>query len=159
MRNKLIFEYKLSNTFCRFSVMILLLGLTACAGSSLKSTQPLGSTRTHTDSSCSSPTQYAQKALLWNDDARNEELERLSKSLSSSTGYCDVLELAIFLSTPSMHFQDDQKALLLLQKLHHDERLSELENNYIARLFPHIEQRQNLRYRVELLQKKNQRLK
>lgn len=156
MRNKTIFKYNPSKISCYFTIMILLLGVCACASPSSKRSITFGSTPSHTASSCSSPTQYALKALQWNDDARGEELERLSQSLNSSMGYCDVLELAIFLSTPSMHFQNDRKAFLLLQKLNNDERLSEIESNFVAQLLPHIEQRQNLRYLVNLLQKENQ---
>lgn len=141
----------LIKTTYRLLALILLFGLTACTTPPLNHHSTLSKP---TLSSCSPPARYALTALHWNNRSRGEELERLAESLDASTTYCSILELAIFLSTPSKSFQDDQKAYLLLRKLDGDPRLSGAEHDFVAHLLPHVEQRQSLREKIKLLQNK-----
>lgn len=152
MPNKVYSEFSVAKTNYRVLVITLLLSLPACTTPTLKkntTVEPNSASMLH---ACSPPTKYAQKALHWNHQSRGEELERLAQSLNSSESYCSVLELAIFLSTPSKSFQDDLKAYLLLQKLDKDNRLTESEHGYVSRLLPHVEQRLNLRKQIKFLQ-------
>ncbi len=147
MCKKIAFRCRLYKHYPIQIGVILLLGLSACANTTLKPSNTASSSISNTE--CEPPTQYAQRALGWTNSERSEELERLSDSLDSSDGYCSVLRLAIFLSTPSIGFQDDRKALLLLEKLSKDDRLIEPERDYVSRQLPHIEQRQNIRLLVD----------